>query len=50
MKPEELNFHVNYNYVDPFAFYDVIPEPKYLEMKPNDDLLRSFEQPAKKYD
>ena len=50
--PEEINFHVNYDIIDPFALYDNIPQPKYLEVKNYDDELEAYEKYAlakKKY-
>jgi len=33
IRPEEINFHINYDVVDPFALYDNIPQPEYLEIR-----------------
>ena len=46
MKPEELNFHVNYDVVDPFALYDNIPQPEYLEITNYDEQMQDFERHA----
>eukprot|EP00347_Sterkiella_histriomuscorum_P016480 403353018 len=37
LKPEEINFHDNYDIVDPFVLYDNIPQPEYLEIDDNED-------------
>lgn len=51
IKPEEINFHINYDVIDPFALYDNIPQPEYLEIHHSDDLMHSFESSSnKKYD
>jgi hypothetical protein len=50
MKPEELNFHVNYDVIDPFVLYDNIPQPSYLEIQNYDNLVRSFESSKDKSD
>jgi hypothetical protein len=44
--PEEINFHVNYDIIDPFALYDNIPQPKYLEIKNYDEELEEYEKYA----
>ena len=33
IKPEEINFHVNYEVVDPFSIFDNLPIPEYLEVR-----------------
>lgn len=43
---------MNYDIIDPFALYDNIPQPKYLEVKNYDDELEAYEKYAlgkKKY-
>ena len=43
MRPEEINFHINYDVIDPFNIYDNIPQPPYLEINNYDNLMKSFE-------
>lgn len=43
MKPEEINFNINYDVVDPFALYNAFPMPDYLEVSHNDEQVNLFE-------
>ena len=48
IRPEEINFHINYDVVDPFALYDNIPQPEYLEIRGYEDTLESYENAGRK--
>jgi hypothetical protein len=39
IRPEEINFHLNYDVVDPFALYDNIPQPEYLEIRGGEEQM-----------
>ena len=43
IRPEEINFHINYDVVDPFALYDNIPQPEYLEIRGYEDQIQAYE-------
>lgn len=43
LKPEEINFHFNYDTLDPFKLYDFFPQPEYLEISYQDELMQEFE-------
>ena len=38
-----MNFHDNYEVVDPFILYDNIPQPEYLEMDSDDQAIKEYE-------
>ena len=39
-----MNFHDNYDVIDPFVLYDNIPQPEYLEINDDDDdSIRDYE-------
>ena len=43
IRPEEINVHINYDVVDPFALYDNIPQPEYLEIRGYEDQMQAYE-------
>ena len=43
IRPEEINFHIKYDVVDPFALYDNIPQPEYLEIRGQEDQMQAYE-------
>lgn len=52
IKPEAINFHENYDIIDPFALFENIPQPNYLAPKDRDEELFAYEKYAlskKKY-
>lgn len=44
IKPEEINFHVNSEIVDPFALFDNMPQPDYLVIDYNEGQMNEFEK------
>jgi len=48
IRPEEINFHINYDIVDPFALYDNIPQPAYLEIRGVEDQMQALEEDRQK--
>jgi hypothetical protein len=48
IKPEEINFHINYDVVDPFALFENIPQPKYLQIDNIEDQMPEYEADAKR--
>jgi hypothetical protein len=43
IKPEEINFNMSYEGIDPFSLYELVPQPRYLVIENYDEDLNAYE-------